>query len=111
APCALPGAPAGRRWTGAGEMSTASRLGRDRAGKRESVPGTEVCATWKLLLGKRRTGHRDAPRWGRCQTWWGRCQTLFLVLTCCLRNQKQSLTLDEYPLLSEARISSSGELL
>src|SRR5271157_2047030 len=22
----------------------------------------------------------------------GRCQTLFLVLTCCLRNQKQSLT-------------------
>ena len=23
---------------------------------------------------------------------WGWCQTLFLVLTCCLRNQKQSLT-------------------
>src|SRR5271157_1019667 len=26
---------------------------------------------------------------------WGRCQTLFLVLTCCLRNQKQSLPPDE----------------
>jgi len=25
----------------------------------------------------------------------GWCQTLFLVLTCCLRNQKQSLTTDE----------------
>src|SRR5208337_2259591 len=25
----------------------------------------------------------------------GWCQTLFLVLTCCLRNQKQSLTPDE----------------
>src|SRR5271157_2152278 len=26
---------------------------------------------------------------------WGWCQTLFLVLTCCLLNQKQSLTPDE----------------
>jgi hypothetical protein len=31
---------------------------------------------------------------------WGRCQTLFLVLTCCLRNQKQSLSPDERELLS-----------
>src|SRR5208337_81140 len=38
---------------------------------------------------------------------WGRCQTLFLVLTCCLRNQKQSLTLRQEA--RERRIISKCE--
>src|SRR5208337_545807 len=38
---------------------------------------------------------------------WGWCQTLFLVLTCCLGNQKQSLTLRQ--VARERRIISKCE--
>src|SRR5271157_2412104 len=42
------------------------------------------------------------PRQRTPQRGW--CQTLFLVLTCCLRNQKQSLTPDG----AKNRLSSSS---